>query len=39
MFKYPINVTIDTNIFDAARYDFDENSTLQLLTKYVKKGN
>lgn len=38
MFKYPINVTIDTNIFDAARYDFDENSTLQLLTKYVKKG-
>ena len=38
MFKYPINVTIDTNIFDAAKYDFSENSTLQLLIKYVKKG-
>ena len=38
MFKYPINVTIDTNIFDAARYDFDENSTLQLLAKYVQIG-
>lgn len=38
MFKYPINVTIDTNIFDAAKYDFSENSTLQLLVKYVQKG-
>lgn len=38
MFKYPINVTIDTNIFDAAKYDFNENSTLQLLVKYVRKG-
>lgn len=38
MFKYPINVTIDTNIFDAAKYDFSENSTLQLLVNYVQKG-
>ncbi|MPM29655.1 hypothetical protein SDC9_76195 [bioreactor metagenome] len=36
--KYPINVTIDTNIFDAAKYDFSENSTLKLLVKYVIKG-
>ena len=36
MYKYPIALTIDTNVFDAAKYDFSENSTLQLLTKYVK---
>lgn len=38
MFKYPIAVTIDTNIFDAAKYDLSEGSTLQLLKKYVDKG-
>lgn len=38
MLKYPINVTIDTNIFDAAKYDFSDNSTLQLLIKYVQEG-
>lgn len=38
MFEYPINVTLDTNIFDAAKYDFEENSTLQLLAKYVRSG-
>ena len=38
MLKYPINVTLDTNILDAAKYDFSENSTLQLLASYVKKG-
>lgn len=38
MIKYPIYVTIDTNILDAANFDFDEKSTLQLLVNYVKKG-
>lgn len=38
MLNYPINVTIDTNVFDSARYDFSENSTLQLLVNYVKNG-
>ena len=38
MFKYPIAVTIDTNIFDSAKYDLSENSTLQLLKKYVNDG-
>ena len=33
LFKYPIAVTIDTNIFDSAKYDLSENSTLQLLKK------
>lgn len=38
MIKYPIYVTIDTNILDAANFDFNEKSTLQLLVNYVKKG-
>ena len=38
MIKYPIYVTLDTNILDAAHFDFDEKSTLQLLVNYVKKG-
>ena len=38
LFKYPIAVTIDTNIFDSAKYDLSENSTLQLLKKYVNDG-
>lgn len=38
MIKYPIYVTLDTNILDAANFDFDEKSTLQLLVNYVKKG-
>lgn len=38
MIKYPIYVTIDTNILDAANFDFSEKSTLQLLVNYVKKG-
>ena len=38
MIKYPIYVTLDTNILDSANYDFDEKSTLQLLANYVKKG-
>ena len=38
MIKYPIYGTLDTNILDAANFDFDEKSTLQLLVNYVKKG-
>ena len=38
MIKYPIYVTLDTNILDSANYDFDEKSTLRLLVNYVKKG-
>lgn len=38
MIKYPIYVTLDTNILDSTNYDFDEKSTLQLLVNYVKKG-
>lgn len=38
MIKYPIYVTLDTNIMDAANYDFEEKSTLQILINYVKKG-
>lgn len=35
MMKYPLYVTLDTNIFVANKYDFSENSTLELLAKYV----
>ena len=38
MIKYPIYVTLDTNILDAAKYDFSEKSVFQLLVNYVKKG-
>ena len=38
MIKYPIYVTLDTNILDAANFDFNEKSTLQLLVNYVEKG-
>ena len=38
MIKYPIYVTLDTNILDAANFDFNEKSTLQLLVNYVKNG-
>lgn len=38
MFKYPITVTIDTNVMDAAKYDLSEGSTLQILSDYVKDG-
>lgn len=36
MFSYPINVTIDTNVFDSCKYDLSENSTLRILSNYVK---
>ena len=38
MFKYPLAVTIDTNIFDAAKFDLSDNSTLRILENYVKNG-
>lgn len=38
MIKYPLAVTIDTNIFDAAKYDLSEKSTLSLLVDFVKRG-
>ena len=37
MFKYPLAVTIDTNILDAAKYDLSDGSTLQLLKNYVDR--
>ena len=38
MIRYPIYVTLDTNILDAAKFDLEEKSTLQLLVNYVKRG-
>ena len=38
MIKYPLAVTIDTNIFDSAKYDLSEKSTLSLLIDFVKRG-
>lgn len=38
MVRYPIYVTLDTNILDAAKFDLEEKSTLQLLVNYVKRG-
>lgn len=35
MIKYPLYVTLDTNIFVANKFDFDKESTLGLLVKYV----
>ena len=37
MFNYPINVTIDTNVFDATKYNLGDNSNLRLLVKYVQE--
>lgn len=38
MIRYPLNVTIDSNVFDANKYDFADESTLSLLVSYVEKG-
>ena len=38
MFNYPINVTIDTNVFRACKYDLSENSPLRVLANHVKAG-
>lgn len=36
MIKYPLYVTLDTNILEANHYNFSDKSTLGLLKKYVK---
>ena len=38
MFKYPLAVTIDTNIFDAIKCDLCDTSTLKILENDVKSG-
>ena len=38
MIKYPLNVTIDTNIFEASKFDFGTDSTMRLLVKNVQNG-
>jgi len=38
MKKYPINVTIDTNIFVSNKFDFSDDSTFSLLVKYVEQN-
>lgn len=38
MLRYPITITIDTNIFESEKYDLSENSRLQILLKHVKEG-
>lgn len=38
MFKYPLAVTIDTNIFDAAKFNLGDASTLRILENYVRHG-
>lgn len=38
MIKYPLNVTIDSNIFDANKYDFAVDGTLHHLISYVEKN-
>lgn len=38
MIKYPLYVTLDTNIFDANKLDFSKESTLGLLVNYVEAG-
>ena len=37
MIKYPLYVTIDTNIFDETKYDLTEGNTLSVLKKHVQK--
>ena len=37
MFKYPLAVTIDTNIFDAAKFNLGDASTLRILENYVRR--
>lgn len=37
MMKYPLNVTIDSNVFDANKYDLSDGSPLSHLISYVEK--
>ncbi len=36
--KYPLAVTIDANIFDAAKFNLGDASTLRILENYVRRG-
>lgn len=38
MIKFPLYVTLDTNIFDSNKLDFSKDSTLSLLINYVETG-
>lgn len=38
MIKYPLKVTIDSNIFDSTKYDFSKGSTLDLLASHVENN-
>lgn len=38
MLSYPINVTVDTNVFEETKYDLSENSTLCLFREYIRAG-
>lgn len=38
MIKYPLNVTIDTNIFESNKFDFSSNSTMNILMKNIQNG-
>lgn len=38
MFKYPLAVTIDTNIFDAAKFNLGDASTLRILEIFGSSG-
>lgn len=38
MIKYPLNITIDTNVFEANKFDFGTDSTMSLLVKNVQNG-
>lgn len=38
MIRYPLYVTIDTNIFDSTGYDLGDDGTLGHLCSYVQSG-
>ena len=38
MINYPLNVTIDTNIFEENKFDFGPDGTMNLLIKNVQNG-
>ena len=38
MLEYPLNITIDSNIFIENRFDFRKDSTLKLLSSFVNDG-
>lgn len=38
MVKYPLFVTIDTNIFDQCKYNYSDKGSLKRLARYVNSG-